>query len=204
MTKQIKRWMSAVAGVAGGMLTLQMGGAVQAAPGVTQSVTNTATGQTKTQLVHTAATVKSVNKSDRSVVLKKDNGEEMTVEVPQSVTGFEHVKPGDKVDVDFYQSMAISMAPTGTKPTMTERKGQAVDMGGGISGRELKMSAEVVSVDPGANTVTFKGPKGNMRTIYVADPANQEKLPNLKPGQVVQFDYTEAVAAAIHPTSAAK
>jgi hypothetical protein len=204
MTKQINKWMSAVAGVAGGMLTLQMGAAVQAAPAVTQSVTNTATGQTKTQLVHAAATVKSINKSDRTVVLKRDNGEEMTVEVPQSVKGFENVKAGDKVDVDFYESLAISMAPTGTKPSMTERKGQAVDMGGGISGRELKMSAEVVSVDPSANTVTFKGPKGNMRTIYVADPANQEKLPNLKPGQVVQFEYTEAVAAAIHPSSAAK
>jgi hypothetical protein len=189
MTKQINKWMSAVAGVAGGMLTLQMGAAVQAAPAVTQSVTNTATGQTKTQLVHAAATVKSINKSDRTVVLKRDNGEEMTVEVPQSVKGFENVKAGDKVDVDFYESLAISMAPTGTKPSMTERKGQAVDMGG---------------VDPSANTVTFKGPKGNMRTIYVADPANQEKLPNLKPGQVVQFEYTEAVAAAIHPSSAAK
>ena len=59
-------------------------------------------------------------------------------------------------------------------------------------------------MDPSANTVTFKGPRGNMRTIYVADPAIPEKLPNLKPGHVVQFGYTEAVAAAIHPTSAAK
>jgi hypothetical protein len=204
MKRQINKWMSAVAGVAGGMLTLQIAGAVQAAPAVEQSVTNTASGQTKTQLVHAVATVKSVNKSDRSIVLKRDTGEEMTVEVPQAVKGFENVKPGDKVDVDYYESLAISTAPTGTKPSMTEHKGRAVDMGGGISGRELKMSAEVVSVDPSANTVTFKGPKGNMRTIYVADPANQEKLPSLKPGQVVQFDYTEAVAAAIRPSSAAK
>jgi hypothetical protein len=204
MKRQINKWMSAVAGVAGGMLTLQIAGAVQAAPAVEQSVTNTASGQTKTQLVHAVATVKSVNKSDRSIVLKRDTGEEMTVEVPQAVKGFENVKPGDKVDVDYYESLAISMAPTETKPSMTEHKGRAVDMGGGISGRELKMSAEVVSVDPSANTVTFKGPKGNMRTIYVADPANQEKLPSLKPGQVVQFDYTEAVAAAIRPSSAAK
>ena len=98
MTKQINKWMSAVAGVAGGMLTLQMGGAVQAAPAVTQSVTNTATGQTKTQLIHAAATVKSINKSDRSVVLKKEDGEEMTVHVPESVKGFETVKAGDKVE----------------------------------------------------------------------------------------------------------
>ena len=40
------------------------------------------------------------------------------------MTGFEHVKAGDKVDVDYYESMAISMAPTGTKPSMTERKGR--------------------------------------------------------------------------------
>lgn len=36
-----------------------------------------------------------------------------------------------------------------------------------------------------------------MRTVYVADPANQEKLATMKPGQVVQFDYTEATAATI-------
>ena len=34
MTKQSNKWMSAVAGIAGGMLTLQIAGAVQAAPGM--------------------------------------------------------------------------------------------------------------------------------------------------------------------------
>ena len=201
MTKQTNKWMSAVVGIAGGMLTLQLAGAAQAAPGVTQSETNTATGQTRTQMLHEVATVKSVNHSARSATLKKDDGEETTIYVPESVKGFETVKVGDKVDVDFYQSLAISMAPTGTKPSMTERKGSAVDIGGGVTGREMKMSAEVVSVDPAANTITFKGPKGNMRTVYVADTALQQKLPLMKPGQVVQFDYTEAQAAAIRPAS---
>ena len=200
MTKKTNKWMSAVAGVAGGMLTLQMAGAVRAAPGMEESVTNTPTGQTRTQLVHAVATVKGINRTDRSVILKKDDGEETTVHVPEAVKGFDTLKMGDKVDVDYYESLAISMAPTGTKPSMSERKGAAVDVGGGIRGREMKMSAEVVSVDPAANTVTFKGPKGNMRTVYVADPANQQKLTSMKPGQVVQFDYTEAVAATIRQT----
>ena len=34
-----------------------------------------------------------------------------------------------------------------------------------------------------------------MKTVNVDDPAMQKKLPSLKPGQVVQFTYTEAVAA---------
>jgi cold shock CspA family protein len=199
MTKKMNKWMSAVAGVAGGMLTLQVAGTVRAAPGMAESETNTANGQTRTQLVHAVATVKGINRSDRSVILKKDDGEETTVNVPAAVKGFDTLKLGDKVDIDYYESLAISMAPTGTKPSMSERKGQSMDIGGGIRGREMKMSAEVVSVDPAANTVTFKGPKGNMRTVYVADAALQEKLASMKPGQVVQFDYTQATAATIRP-----
>lgn len=197
MTKKTNKWMSAVAGVAGGLLTLQMAGAVRAAPGMAESETNTANGQTRTQLVHAVATVKGINRTDRIVILKKDDGEETSVHVPDAVKGFDTLKMGDKVDIDYYESLAISMAPTGSKPSITERKGQSVDVGGGIRGREMKMSAEVVSVDPAANTVTFKGPKGNMRTVYVADAALQQKLATLKPGQVVQFDYTEATAATI-------
>ena len=112
------------------------------------------------------------------------------------------MKTGDKVDIDFYESLAISMAPSGSKPSMSaSASGKAVDVGGGIRGRELSLSAEVVSVDPAANTVTFKGPKGGMRTVHVENSALQAKLPSLKPGQVVQFEYTEAVAAEIRPAS---
>ena len=84
---------------------------------------------------------------------------------------------------------------------MSERKGRMVDVGGGVRGREVKVSAEVVSVDPAANTVTFKGPKGNVETVHVENAANQAKLPSLKPGQVVQFDWVEAVAASIRPAA---
>jgi cold shock CspA family protein len=40
-----------------------------------------------------------------------------------------------------------------------------------------------------------------MRTVYVADAALQQKLASMKPGQVVQFDYTEAQAASIRPSA---
>src|SRR5579871_1091502 len=82
-----------------------------------------------------------------------------------------------------------------------ERRGRQLDVGGGLRGRELSVSAEVVSVDPSADIVTFRGPKGNLRTVHVENAAMQAKLPTLKPGQVVQFDYTEAVAASIRPSA---
>lgn len=199
MAKRMNKWMAGLAGIAGGMLALA--GVALAAPAAETSETNSATGQTRTQLVHTSASVTGITRSSRTVMLRKDNGDELAIHAPEDAKAFDALKIGDKVDVDYYESLAISMAPTGTKPSMTERKGRAVDIGGGLTGRELTMTAEVVSVDPDANTVTFKGPKGNVRTVYVSNAANQAKLATLKPGQVLQFSYTEAVATSITPSS---
>jgi hypothetical protein len=199
MTKRQDRWSVVLVGAAAGVLSLA--GVALAAPAGEVTESNTATGQTRTQLVHSSATVTAINKSARTIAIKTDSGEETSVEVPKDVKQFDALAVGDKIDLDFYRSMAISMAPSGSKPSMSEKKGRMVDVGGGVRGREVSISAEVVSVDPAANTVTFKGPKGNMQTVHVENAANQAKLASLKPGQVVQFDWVEAVAASIRPAA---
>jgi hypothetical protein len=199
MIKRQDRWIVVLAGAAAGLFCLA--GVALAAPAMEQSETNTAHGQTRTQLVHKTATVTGMNHSTRTVSIKTDDGEETTVEVPEAVKEFSTMVTGDKIDLDYYESMAVSLAPSGSKPSMSERRGRMVDVGGGLKGREMTMSAEVVSVDPEANTVVFKGPKGNLRTVHVESAALQAKLPSLKPGQVVQFDYIEAVAASIRPAA---
>lgn len=180
---------------------LLFSGAAFAAPGVDDSVVNSAKGQTRSQLIHTSATIIGIDNTDRSVLLKSSDGSQNWVHVPDSVAGFDRLKMNDKVNVDFYQSLAISLAPSGSKPSMSATQAGEHDLGAGIMGREYKLSAKVVSVDPSANTVTFKGPQGRVRTVNVEDPALQAKLATLKPGQVVQFDYTEAVAADVRPAS---
>jgi hypothetical protein len=198
MTKRHDTWMVVLAGAAG---VLSLAGVALAAPAGEVTESNTATGQTRTQLVHKSATVTAIDKGARTIAIKTDEGEETSVDVPKDVKQFDALAVGDKIDLDFYRSMAISMAPAGSKPSMSERKGRMVDVGGGVRGREVKVSAEVVSVDAAANTVTFKGPKGNVETVHVENAANQAKLPSLKPGQVVQFDWVEAVAASIRPAA---
>jgi cold shock CspA family protein len=198
MLKHTNKWNVILAGVAGGVISLA--GVAKAAPAGEESEVNAPGGQTRTRLVHTTATVTGMNHATRTADIKTADGEETTVEVPEAVKAFDDMKTGDKVDIDYYQSLAISLAPSGTKPSSSERRGRQVNVGGGLRGREITVSAEVVSVDPAADTVTFKGPKGNLRTVHVENSALQAKLPNLKPGQVVQFDYSEAVAASIRPS----
>jgi cold shock CspA family protein len=171
------------------------------AAGVEDAEVNSAKGQIRSQLIHTSASIIGIDNTDRSVLLKTDEGAQTWVHVPDSVAGFDRLKMGDRVNVDFYQSLAISLAPSGSKPSMSATQAGAVEMGAGVKGRELRLSATVISVDPAAQTVTFKGPKGHISTVNVENPALQAKLPSLRPGQVVQFDYTEAVAADIRPAS---
>jgi len=139
--------------------------------------------------------VSGIDRSKRTVTLTNADGERNTMNVPSDVKAYDTLKVGDRVDVDYRESMGVSLAPAGSKPSMSRVSGS----GPGTAMRGTTVSAEVISVDVPNNKVTFQGPKGNRKTVTVADPEIQKKLPNLKPGQVVQFTYTEAIAASIRP-----
>ena len=153
-----------------------------------------------TRTVHATVVVTSLDKANRKLTFKKPDGEKETIAVAPDVKAFDHLKVGDKIDVDYMESVALQMLPPGTKPSASERTARGGDMGMHGGAREVTASAEIISVDAAANKVTFKGPRG-VRTVEVQDPALQSKLPSLKPGQVVQLTYTEAMAASIQPAA---
>src|SRR5436190_17063569 len=179
--------------------------ALAAAPAGANQSTMPQKGPTAERTTHQTVVVTGIDRTNRSVVLQNAEGERRTVMVPPDMKSFDTLKVGDHVDVDYYESMAISFLPPGSRPSMSERSsGIRMGEGGGASaGRETTVAAEIVSIDLPNNRVTFKGPKGQIRTVTAYDPVVQKKLPSLKPGQVVQFTYTEAIAASIRPTAPA-
>src|SRR5262245_22363918 len=181
-----------VVGVAVGVLTGALWIArAHADEGITQRTSPT----TAERMTSETFVVSGIDRSKRTVTLTNAEGERNTMNVPSDVKAYDTLKVGDRVDVDYRESMGVSLAPAGSKPSMSHMSGS----GPGSATRATTISAEVVSVDVPNNKVTFLGPKGNRKTVTVADPAMQKKLPNLKPGQVVQFTYTEAIAASIRP-----
>jgi hypothetical protein len=151
------------------------------------------------QSKHEIFTVKEVDHEDRELDLTGPDGKETEINVPKEVTEFDTLKVGDRVDVTYTESVAMSLMPLGKKPSMAETKSTSrmAHASGGTATRETTAAAEIVAVDPSANTVTLKGPKGNERTVTVDDPALQKKLPSLKVGQYVKITYTQALAASI-------
>jgi Cu/Ag efflux protein CusF len=162
-------------------------------------------GPSTARQVHETTVVTAIDRTTRSVTLENSDGETRTVGVPPDMKSFDTLKVGDHVDVDYYESIALAMMPPGTKSTMSERTtGGRVQPGVVAAGREVTATVQVVGVDEAMNKITFKGPKGNLRTVTVYDPAMQKKLASLQPGQMVQISYREAIAASIKPTPAAK
>jgi hypothetical protein len=197
MTNQIKKTLFATC-IGGGALAL----ALAASPAFAESgdMAGGTPVTSKSATMHATGTITAIDKSARIVTVKGDGGEKRSIQVPSSVTGFDKLKTGDKVDVEYNESIAVSMLPPGTKPSASERAAMAkTGEGAGVAGKQVTVSAKIVSVDPAANTITFKGPKGNIETIDVQNPDNQAKLSSLKPGQVMQFTYTEAMAVSVTP-----
>jgi hypothetical protein len=188
-TVNIGRGVGRLVGIGVGLLALALVGASPALA-----------GPSTTRMTSESVNVIGVDRTARTLTLQNVDGDVRTVDVPAEVKAFDTVKVGDHVDISYSESVALSLAPAGSKPsTSTSTSGMKTSTTGAARSRQMTASAEVVSIDRVNNKVTFKGPRGNTETVAVSDPALQRKLVDLKPGQVVQITYTESVAASIRP-----
>jgi hypothetical protein len=152
------------------------------------------------QLITTSAEVQKVDLKKHTMTLKDSTGAPFTVRVPSDVSRLEAVQPGDRVDVGFYESIALSLHKQGeaAPPSETQFQGRAAGkLPGGITGQQLTASAEVTGIDLGNHQLTIKLPDGEPQTVAVQDPANQNAMSRLKVGDHVQLTYTEAVAMSV-------
>jgi hypothetical protein len=68
-------------------------------------------------------------------------------------------------------------------------------------GQQLVVINEVTAIDLASHTATLRGGDGWSRTIAVKDPEMQDRMRNLRVGDLVELTYSEAVAAKVLPKS---
>jgi len=150
------------------------------------------------------ATVDKVDAKNHTVQLKNEQGNQIKVEVPPSVGELDKIKKGDKVEVEYFQSLALMLEkPSKDKSTTGGAKPTArspAPLPGGAIARQVQATVEVVKVDKQNRQITIKGPMGQMDTIHV-DPAMEQDLAKLKKGDKIEAAYTEAVAITVMPKS---
>jgi hypothetical protein len=145
--------------------------------------------------------VTAVDRQQRMLTLKGQDGGELVVEAGDQVRNFDQIEPGDEVIVTYTEAVAwqvksASEGAPGMSETSEITRAKPGEKPAGTVGRTVSMTTTITQIDLAKETVTLTGPKGNAQTIKVRDPANLKKA---KVGDLVDITYTEAVAIKVQP-----
>ena len=149
------------------------------------------------------AVVQAVNKPDRTVTLRNAQGQSNTIAVPADVD-LNRLKKGDRVLIGVYQTLSLRVLPPGSAALGATAAGGSTAPGqpeGRAWGQQLVVVKEVTAIDLVAYTATLRGADGQTRTVAVKDPQMQDRMRNLRVGDLVELTYSEAVAAKVLPKS---
>jgi hypothetical protein len=153
--------------------------------------------------IQSRATVTEVDLPKRLATLTDDQGQEIVVEVPDTVQDLEKVKAGDEVVVSYTTALAWQVKRAGDgAPGVSQQAGFTTtppgDKPGATVGRSVTMTATITAIHLSNGTVTLTGPEGRSRTIKVREPADLRKV---QVGDLVDITYSEAVAIAVWPVA---
>ena len=149
------------------------------------------------------AVVQAVNKTNRTVTLRNAQGQSNTVAVPADVD-LNRLKKGDTVLIGVYHALSVRVLPPGSAALGATAAGGSTAPGqpeGRVWGQQLTVVNEVIAIDLAAYTATLRGADGQSRTIAVKDPQMQDRMRNLRVGDLVELTYSEALAAKVLPKS---
>lgn len=151
-------------------------------------------GEIVTDSTSTTATVVSVDRTKRLIVLKRADGKTVTYKAAPGAFGFNEIKAGDEVKVAVAEELAVFLGrnsvPAGAAansaklhvklPNHTEAFATEVGV--------LTFTAKITAIDDWADTVTLKLPSGLTKTIKVGEAIN---LADVSVGDTVSIQSTE-------------
>jgi Cu/Ag efflux protein CusF len=144
------------------------------------------------------ATVTKINYETREVTVKAEDGKEHSFVASEDVKNLAQVKPGDVITATYGEALAYEVKKGGQVADVATVVGGGAAAPGsrpaaGIA-RQTTATVLITAIDPNAPSVTFKGPRGNTRTIKVLHP---EKLEGVSVGDTVELTFTEAFAVKV-------
>jgi hypothetical protein len=152
--------------------------------------------------VSAEAEVTAVEREARIVTLKREDGTLFKLTVGQAARNFDQIAVGDKVRVRYKASLAASIRPAGetTQPAQgvagAARTEAGAKPGGGV-GMAATVRVKVESLDLARDIVTLSLASGELISHRLATPEGRAFAKGLKVGDIVQIDYSEALALSV-------
>ena len=150
------------------------------------------------------ATVLAVGKSNRSIKMKTEKGDTISVTAGPEVKNFAQIKKGDVVKISYTEKLTIHVEVEGA-PAMTEETTTAAAKPGekpkGSITQKTEYKATIMSIDKEKGTATLKGIDGEE---FEVTPKYPDRLELVKVGEMVVFTYTESIAVSVEKVPAKK
>lgn len=153
--------------------------------------------------------VTAIDRENRLVTLRGDDGEQMTMVVGPDIERFEKLEVGDKVQARYTEAVAVALATGGSEADLRQKieSSAAEQPSSGKPGlgavERTTIVANVFEIDKDAGTLTLRGPSGDPVKVRVQD---QAALDELEVGNQLVMSYVQASVVSIAdsaPTSGA-
>jgi len=157
-------------------------------------------GEVVTDAISTTATVVSVDRTKRLVVLKRADGSSVTYKALPNAYAFDDIKAGDVVKVSVAEELAVFLGRNSVPASAgTNAAKLHVRLPGGAQAVATEVgtvtfTAKVTAMDDWLDTVTLQLTDGTSRTIKVGEAVN---LADVSVGDVVSVQSTEAAVVAL-------
>lgn len=160
------------------------------------AVTDGKPGGTEGELLVVNATVKAINKKNRLVTLKFEDGKEKKIKCGPEVRNFSQIRVGDNVKAQFLESVELEVKGPGAKPS-SERESELAraplgSKPGFAAIDAVEISATVQSIDYKTRNVTLLGPEGKILKLKAGPEVN--RLQEVKQGDTVVARLTKAAS----------
>lgn len=140
-----------------------------------------------------------IDTATRTVTLKNNDGETSIVAGPE-VKNFAEIKVGDRFDVVYELAIAIELVKVKNPGTTSEQVTTSTttapqgDKPGIVTTNTVTAVANVEAIDTNKNTVSLKGPQGNVFKVKVQNP---DLMKDIAVNDQVKVVYSEAIAAVV-------
>jgi len=147
--------------------------------------------------------VEALDAASRMITLKSPSGKSSTFHAGEQVRRFNEIHVGDTVVAQYSVGVLAELR----EPTAEEKaapkvvqesatRGPSSAPPAGAMTRTVRVVTTVDGVDREANTITLKGPQGNIMTAIVEDPS---ALSRISVGQHIVATFSEQLVVATEP-----
>ena len=153
-------------------------------------------------------TVEAIDRTARTVTIRGDRGNVVTVDIPQSVTPYDQLQVADVVTIAYYDRVSVRLHPAGepnidrTDPPVATALSTPGTLPGATVASQRVATVTLTGWDPAARVVTFTGPTGVVYTRRLLDTTDASIMAGIKVGDRVDVTRTEAVRLAVESRTA--